>query len=87
MLEPDYFAKKRQQLGMDRGDILVAIQTTLDTWYPGYTRAKRLHQGVLRVVTTSSSVASELRLRQAELLGLHALVQTRVSITIGTISD
>ncbi len=82
MLEDDYFVRKRTQLGMDRGDVLGAIQGTLEAWYPGQARAKQLHMGVLRIVTPNSSVASELRMRQVELLELHALGDTRLSLTI-----
>lgn len=86
MLADDYFAQKRQQLGMDRADALGAIQATLDAWYPGQVRAKQLHRGVLRLMTPNSSVASDLRLRQIELLDLHALTATRLSITVGDLS-
>ena len=71
MLDPEYFARKRAELGMDRADILEQIQATLDTWYPAQTRAQRLHRGVLRIVTPNASVASDLRLRQLELIALH----------------
>ena len=73
---------KRRELGMDRADILAALQATLEAWYPGRARARRLHQGVLRVVTSSASVAAELRLRQIELLGVHGLEGTRLAISI-----
>jgi hypothetical protein len=46
--------------------------------------AKRWHQGVLRVVTPSSSVASELRMRQIELLAESGLPEARLAITITT---
>jgi hypothetical protein len=86
MLEDDYFARKRKQLGMDRADVLGAIQATLDSWYPGQVRARQLHRGVLQVVTPNASVASELRMRQLELIELHTLTDVRLSLTIGTIS-
>ncbi len=86
MLEPEYFAKKRLQLGMDREDILTQIQATLDDWYPGQVRAKKLHQGTLRLVTPNSSVASDLRMRQIELCTRHALTETRVAITVGSLN-
>ncbi|HSX01646.1 MAG TPA: hypothetical protein VLF67_05390 [Candidatus Saccharimonas sp.] len=81
----DYFAKKRVELGMDRADVLGAVQATLDEWYPGQTRAKRLHQGTLRVVTLSASVAADLRMRQVDLLARHDLSETRLAIGIGTL--
>jgi len=78
----DYFAKKREELGLDRADKLREIQTTLDAWYPGQARAKQLHQGVLRIITPSSTVASEIRLRQVELISHHDLVDVRLAISI-----
>lgn len=85
MIDGDYFAKKRAELGFDRFDQLTAIQATLDAWYPGQTRAKKLHQGTLRVITPSASVAAELRMRQVELLRAHGLEHVRVAISIGTL--
>jgi hypothetical protein len=84
VLEPDYFAKKRQELGMDRADDLGRVQALLDAWYPGQARAKQWHRGVLRVVTPSASVASELRMRQVELLAAAGMAETRLSISIGS---
>ncbi|HEY6737085.1 MAG TPA: hypothetical protein VI322_05205 [Candidatus Saccharimonadia bacterium] len=86
MIDPAYFERKRQELGMDRQDTLEFAQSVLDSWYPGRARAKQLHQGVLRIVTPSASVAGELRLRQLELLEtLEGRVEagTRLSVTIG----
>ena len=83
MIDSGYFEQKRRELGMDRGDVLQQIQATLDSWYPQRARAKQMHLGVLRIVTPSSSVASELRMRQVELLELHKLKDLRLSITIG----
>jgi hypothetical protein len=85
MLEDDYFRQKRADLGLDRGDKLVEIQATLDMWYPGQARAKMLHQGVLRIWTKSASVASELRMKQVELLKLHELSDTRLQISISDV--
>jgi hypothetical protein len=84
MIDPDYFAKKRLELGLDRADDLERVQGILDSWYPGQAKAKRWHQGVLRVVTPSSSVASELRMRQIELLAESGLPEARLAITITT---
>lgn len=78
------FEQKRRQLGMDRQDTLAQIQATLDAWYPGRARAKQLHQGVLRIVTPHAAVAGELRMRQLELLAVHGLETTRLSISIAT---
>lgn len=86
MLENDYFAKKRAQLGMDRADNLAQTQALLDAWYPGQARAKLLHQGVLRIVTPNASVASELRMRQLELLAALELQGTRLAISIQSLS-
>jgi hypothetical protein len=77
-----HFERKRVELGMDREDILSRIQTLLDIWYPGQVRARRLHQGVLRLETASSSVAGELRMRQLELLETVKLSDTRLAISI-----
>jgi hypothetical protein len=85
MIEPDYFAKKRAELGMERQDQLAAVQATLDAWYPGRCRARQLHRGVLRLATPSAGVASELRMRQLELLAAHALEGTRLAISIESI--
>jgi hypothetical protein len=86
VLEPDYFANKRAELGMDRADKLTEIQTKLDEWYPDQVRARQIHQGVLRLVTPNSSVASELRMRQVELGQLFDLADTRIAISIGSIN-
>lgn len=63
-----YLAKRAQQLGLGRGEALVQIQAALEAMWPGQTRALSLNDGVLKVVTPSSSVASELRLRQVQIL-------------------
>jgi hypothetical protein len=86
VIEPDYFAKKRRELGMDRADDLERVQKLLDAWYPGQARAKQWHRGVLRVVTPSASVASELRMRQVELLAAAGMAETRLAISIASLS-
>jgi hypothetical protein len=91
MLDDGYFARKRQELGMDRADMLTGIQATLDEWYPGQARARQLHQGVLRIVTPNATVASELRMRQMDLMARHntaAAAQTieRLQISIASLS-
>jgi len=82
MFEPEYFAKKRAELGLDREDVLARIQATLDAWYPGRVRARQLHQGVLHLATPSAAVAGALRMRQIELLEAHKLAGVRVAISI-----
>jgi hypothetical protein len=87
MLEPDYFAKKRAELGFDRVDQLAAVQAWCDTHYPGQVRVKQLHQGTLRLVTPSSTVANDLRMRQTELLNAVTFNDpvTRLQISISTL--
>jgi hypothetical protein len=81
-MHEDYFARKRAELGMEREDDLQRVQKILDEWYPGRAKAKRWHQNVLRIVTPSSSVASELRMRQIELLERAGMTGARLAITI-----
>ena len=88
MIDPDYFTKKRAELGMDRGDVLTQIQEYLDSLYPAEVRAKQLHKGTLRLVTPNASIASELRMRQVEILDHIRLLTkeeplTRLQISIG----
>lgn len=85
MLEADYFERKRRELGLDRADVLASVQMWLDQQYPQQARARSLHQGVLRLVTPNSSVASDLRMRQLELLAATDLRGTRLAISIGSI--
>ena len=90
MIDPDYFAKKRRELGMDRADVLAEVQGLLDGWYPGRVRARQLHQGILRIVTPSAAVANELRMRQFELLDAVAWpdgAPKRIAITIAQLKD
>jgi hypothetical protein len=86
VIESDYFARKRAELGLDRVDDLARVQAALDAWYPGLARARQLHRGTLRVVTPSSSVASELRMRQLELAQIVGLEDVRIAVSIGSIS-
>jgi Dna[CI] antecedent, DciA len=86
MVEPDYFERKRRELGLDRADDLARVQAVLDRWYPGQARARRLHQGVLRVITPSAPLASELRMRQIELLEQCGLAEVRLAVSISTLS-
>jgi len=68
----DYLQKKSAQLGLERGDQLAEIQAYLDTLYPGQCRAASLNDGVLKITTPSASVASELRMRQIEIINSQA---------------
>jgi len=85
VIDPQYFERKRQELGFDRVDQLATVQKWLDERYPGQARAKLLHQGVLRVVTISAPVASELRMRQFEIIENAGLAGVRLAITIGAL--
>ncbi len=87
MLEADYFERKRRELGFDRADVLSTVQAWLEARYPGQVRARSLHQGVLKLVTPNASVASELRLRQLELLAATQLDGTRLAVRIGSLTD
>lgn len=91
MIESDFEAYKsrlNQRLGLDRQDDLSRVQELLESWYPGAVRVRQLHQGTLRLVTSASSVAGELRMRQVELyarceaMGLSQEVK-RIAISIG----
>lgn len=82
MIEPEYFARKARELGLNRADDLERVQAVLERWYPGQARARRLHQGVLRVITPSAPLASELRMRQMELMRTCGLEDVRLAISI-----
>jgi hypothetical protein len=86
MIDPEYFVKKRAELGFDRADKLAEIQVWLDEKYPGMTRAKILHQGVLRIVVTNAPVAGHLRMRQVEIIQMFALADIRIAISIGDLN-
>lgn len=64
----DYLEKKAQQLNLGRADLLAEIQAKLDDWYPDQCRAASINDGVLKITTPNSSLASELRMRQSEIL-------------------
>ncbi len=68
----DYLDKKAQKLDLGRGDGLAQVQNLLDEWYPGKVRAQKIHQGKLTIVTTSSSVANELRFKSDQLMAVSA---------------
>ncbi|MBW3537861.1 DUF721 domain-containing protein [Candidatus Parcubacteria bacterium] len=65
----DYLKQRAARLGLGRGDALAAAQTLLDGLYAHQTRAISLNQQTLKIVTPNAAVASELRLRQVELIG------------------
>lgn len=64
----DYLDKKAQKLDLGRGDELAQIQELLDKWYPGKVRAQSLNNGKLVIVTTSSSLANELRFKTNQIM-------------------
>ncbi len=64
----DYLRQKAEHLDVGRADTLVVAQSELDRLYPGQTKAIGLHQGKLRVITPSASIASDLRMRQIKLV-------------------
>ncbi|HSX48133.1 MAG TPA: DciA family protein [Candidatus Nanoarchaeia archaeon] len=70
MLEPtgDYLKKRKAELGLSRGESLEKIQGLLDEMFAGQTRVASLNNNVLRITTPSAPVASEIRLRQVEIL-------------------
>lgn len=71
----EYFKKLSSDLNLDREDVISKIQANLDARYPGQIRAISLNNNQLRVVTPNASVASELRLRQVEILKqLHLVI-------------
>jgi hypothetical protein len=80
----DYLKKKAEQLRLDRGDALTDVQAELEKRYPGQVRAVSFNDGVLRLITPSSGVASELRLGQVELIKTLKLTEPlkRLAITI-----
>lgn len=70
MLEPtgDYLKKRASELGLDRGNALEKIEDYMNSLFPGQVRAVSLNGQVLKLTTPSSPVASEIRLRQIEIL-------------------
>jgi hypothetical protein len=82
-MDKDYLKKRAEELGLGRGDTLSSIQAWLDGHYPDMCRALSINNGVLRVTTAESAVASELRLRQVELVdkfGDSGVVRLAISI-------
>lgn len=87
MIDESYFDRKRRELGMDREDTLAKVQQVLDGWYPDKVRARRLHLGVLHLVTPSASVAGMLRLRQSELFARCGITETRLAVRIASLEN
>ena len=86
MVDPDYLQKRRQELGMERYDLLQTVQRWLEEQYPGQARALSFNKGVLKLVIANASVASELRMRQTELGPLLPKEEiSRVQVVIGSI--
>jgi len=72
-----YLKRKAENLDLDRGAALHKIQQILDRQFPGKTKAKSLNDNVLKVITPSAAVASEIRLRQQDLISQFTQATTR----------
>ncbi|HUC86810.1 MAG TPA: hypothetical protein VMR75_00590, partial [Candidatus Saccharimonadales bacterium] len=62
------------------------IQAYLETLYPNQCRAASLNDGVLKVTTPNASVASELRMRQVEVMAaepLSGIVRLQIQVASG----
>ncbi len=89
-LNDGLWSERARRLGLDRLDVLARAQRLLDRRFPGKGRAHSLNHGVLRIVTTSSGVASELRLQQVAILGEltdETTPITKLVITIGQLES
>jgi hypothetical protein len=75
-----YLQKRAGELGLERADQLIAIQGYLDKLYPDQCRAASLNDGVLKITTPNASMASELRMRQVEILKKHHLIKLIVTL-------
>lgn len=64
----DYLARRAQKLDLGREDALQTAQKLLDEMYPSQARALSLNNETLKIVTVSAPVASELRMRQVQIL-------------------
>lgn len=64
----DYLARRAQQLDLGREDALQSAQKLLDEMYPSQARALSLNNETLKIVTASAPVASELRMRQVQII-------------------
>ncbi len=83
-IDPDYFQDKAQQLGLDRSLVIERVQLELNRLYPTKTRVASLNRGVLKIVTPSAPVASELRLNQTMIIKLAPDEIERLQIVIGS---
>lgn len=70
----DYLQKRAGEMGLDRADQLSETQAYLDRVYPGQCRAVSLNDGVLKITTPNASMASELRMRQTEIIGSQTYI-------------
>jgi len=87
MLDRDYLQRRADQLGLGRQSRIELVQTWLDKHYPGQARCRSLHQGVLKIITPVSAVASDLRMRQCEIRALLPDEELkRVQVVIADIS-
>ncbi len=64
----DILQSRADDLDLERGGQIAAIQEILNRKYPGKVRAKSLNDGLLTITTPSSSVASDIRLSQSQLI-------------------
>lgn len=80
-LSNDYFKRRAVELGLDRQEVLKRVQDWLEQSYPGRTRAVSLNQGVLKILTPSSAIAGDLRLRQEELKRLASALRIQIQIS------
>lgn len=64
----DYLAHRAHQLGLGRAQDIKAAQDLLDRLFPAQTRVESFNGGVLKILTPNASVASELRLRQIQIV-------------------
>lgn len=64
----NHLRKRAQELDLGRAEALKQTQDLLDHLWPEQTRAISLNGGVLKIITPTAAVASELRLRQIQLL-------------------
>lgn len=84
-IDPEYMRKKANQLGLERGQMLEQIQVVLGQRYGQNVRAVSLNNGVLKVITPSAGLASNLRLDQVGLLDelkTKAIEPNRLQIVI-----
>ncbi len=71
-MDSNYLNRRAQELGLGREETLQKVQAWLDAQYPGRCRALSLNDGKLKLTTPDSVVASDLRMRQIEVLNHFA---------------